>query len=79
VNVPYKLREIGILLTEDRFVPVLEERAVAVVPFVKTDRVTGQEPRHHAGKRRLPCPYEQMGVVGEKCPGIAARHCLGQH
>jgi hypothetical protein len=46
MNVPHQLQKIRILLTKNRFVPILEQMTVSLVSPVKIHHITRQQPPH---------------------------------
>jgi hypothetical protein len=49
VNITDQLKKIGLFLTEDRFIPILEKVAMPPVPVVVGDCVAGEKSSHHRG------------------------------
>jgi hypothetical protein len=41
VNIPHKLQQIRILLTDDRLISILEKVSNPFMPAIKTDRISG--------------------------------------
>ena len=70
MDVTDKFGEIGIFLTDDRLIPILEELAMAVVSPVERYCVAGKETGHDGMERGPACLYEKMGVIPEQGPGV---------
>lgn len=70
MNVAHQFEQIGIFLTQDRFVPVLEQVPMAAVAAVETDGMAGQQPQHKAGDRGRTGSQQQMKMVGNQRPSV---------
>jgi hypothetical protein len=79
MNVTDEFRQIGVFLAENGFVPILKELAVAAMPFVKRDRMTGKETGHHRVEGDCTGLHQDMGVVTEKRPRVTGSVCLVQY
>ena len=71
MDVTGQLKQVWILLAENRPVAIREEMSVAPVSPVEGHRVPGQEPPHHRGDGNSACSQEEMNVIGKKGPGVA--------
>ena len=49
MNISRQFQQVGILLTDDRFIPVLKEMATSFVPQVKFDYIAGEKFLHALG------------------------------
>ena len=63
--------QVGVLLTEDRFVPVLEKVPVAPVALVKRHGMAGHQPAHHGGYGCFAGSQQQVKVIIHQRPGKA--------
>jgi hypothetical protein len=77
MNVSDQFQEIGILLTQNGFVTILEEMAISAVPPVKGNGISGQKPPHKCSQGNLTGLQQQVEVTGENAPGQTAG--LGFH
>jgi hypothetical protein len=75
MNVSDEFQKIGILLAQDRLVPVLEKMPVPTVTQIEADRIPGQKPAHQSSDWSSPCSQEEVKVIGEDGPGIARCFC----
>jgi len=78
MDIPNQFFEVGILLTNDGFVAILKELAFTVVPPVKGNGISGEQPSHQCRDWMFPCPKKKMGMVREECPGITSCPGLGE-
>jgi hypothetical protein len=51
---------------------------MALVPAVKTDHIPGQQSPHQGGNGNFTGPQSEVGMIFEKCPGMATRLCFQQ-
>jgi hypothetical protein len=65
MDVADQLQQIGVFLTGNGPVAVLEEIAVSPVSAVEAHHIAGEEPRHHGRDGNTPCSQEKMNVVRE--------------
>ncbi len=79
MDITDQLKEIGIFLAEDRFIPILEEVAMSPVAAVIGDGVTGEKSSHHRGDRDRACPKQEVNVIRKQDPGIAGSGGLGKN
>jgi len=70
MDISHQFHQIGILLTDNGLIPVLEEMAVAIVPLIESHHIPGQKAPHAKSQRDLPRFAEQVKVVWQKGPGI---------
>jgi hypothetical protein len=56
-------------------VAVLEKMAVAVVPAIETDRISGEKTPHYCGNRHIGGFQEQVKVIRYQSPGKTG--CFG--
>jgi hypothetical protein len=70
MNIPGQFQQIGVILTNNRLVPVLEQMSKSAIPPVKIDYVTRKKLAHAFRKRLLPCPDQEMKMIRQKRPGI---------
>lgn len=75
MNVSNEFQEIGILLTQDRLVSVLEEMPVPPVAQIKGNRIAGQQPAHQSRDRSSSCSQKEVKMVWKKRPGVAGAFC----
>jgi hypothetical protein len=73
MDIPHQFEQVGILLAQNRFVPVLEQMAMALMAAVETDGVSGQKPAHNGGKGGTAGSQQQMKMVGDQCPRVTNR------
>ena len=78
MDVPQELLQVGLLLTDDGLVTVLEKVAAAPVPSVETGDIAGKEPRHECRQGNIACAQQHMRMVGHQCPRIADRYGFRQ-
>ena len=71
VDVAYQILEAGLLLTNNRFIAVLEEVSGTSVPVVKAAGIPGKESCHDLGQRHSTGAKEQVCVVCEERPCVA--------
>ena len=69
-QVANEFKEIGLLLDDDRLIPVLEEVAGPLVPAVEGAGVARQETPHGLGERAVPGADQRVGVIREERPGV---------
>ena len=67
--VAYQFQEIFILLTDDRFVPVLKQVAGAVMPQIEVDGMPSEKTPHEGAETGIAWPEQEMNVVCHKRPG----------
>jgi hypothetical protein len=65
MDVTNKFLAIGIFLTNDGFVAVLEKLAVPLVHPVKMDRIAGEQTGHGNGKRHVARAYKEVDMLCE--------------
>jgi hypothetical protein len=68
MDVSHQLEEIGILLAENRLVPIMKEVAVPPVPVVEDDGVTREKTSHHGGDGHATRLEKQMDMVRHESP-----------
>jgi len=73
-----KLLEIGILLTENRFVAVLKKMPVSVMSPIELHRIACQKPTHDRCNRNSSSAKKEMHMIGHQCPCITGRILLLQ-
>jgi len=66
MNVSYELEEVGVLLTEERFIAVLKQVAMSSVTSIISYSITGQEPPHESGQWRGTSAQQKMHMVGQE-------------
>ena len=71
MNIADQLQQIEVFLTEDRFIPILEEVTVSPVAAVVGDGVSGEKSSHHRGDRDRARPKQEVNVIRKQDPGIA--------
>ncbi len=71
VDVADQFEEIGILLADDRFVPVLKKLARPMMLPVEIEGVAGKESAHEGSQTGLPGQEQQVHMVGHQRPGKA--------
>ena len=79
MNIADQLKQIGIFLAEDRFIPILEEVAMSPVATVVGDGVTGEKSSHYRCDRDRACPKQEVNVIRKQDPGIAGSGGLGKN
>jgi hypothetical protein len=79
VDITDQLKEIGVFLAEDRFIPILEEVTMSPMAAVVSDGVTGEKSSHHHGDGDRACPKQEVNVIRKQDPGIAGSGGLGQN
>jgi hypothetical protein len=82
VNVARQFQQVGIVLTDDRFISVLKEMAGSFMTQVKINNITGQKLLHTPENRLTTGPNQQMKVVGKEAPRIDNEipvHALVRH
>ena len=79
VDIADKLGEIGVFLTENRLVAILEELPVTVVLFVEAHGVAGKQTGHDGVKGCPPSLHEEMRVIAEKRPCVAGGMGIGEY
>ena len=79
MNITDQLKEIGVFLAEDRFIPILEEVAMSPMAAVVGDGVAGEKSSHHRGDRDPARPKQEMNVIRKQDPGIAGSGGLGKN
>jgi hypothetical protein len=52
MEIPDQLQQVGIGLAKHRFVAVLEEMAMAIVPAIEVTCIAGQQSFHDRGNRQ---------------------------
>ena len=72
MNVSYQFLEIGILLTNDGFVPILKQVPVADVAAVEGYGISGQKAAHEYGQPFVAAAKQDMGMIVHQCPGVKA-------
>jgi len=75
VNIADQFPEIKVFLANDRFKPILKKGAVARVTAIESDHISGQQSCHDLGKACGSRANQEVGVVGQKCPGITRGLC----
>lgn len=70
MDIPDQLKEVRVLLYDDRFEPVLEKVACPAVPAIEGPSVPGKERAHRPAKGALPCPHQEVRVVWQEGPSI---------
>ena len=73
MNVTHQFQQIGILLAKDGFVAVLKQMAMAVMPPIVGNGITGQQTPHHSGNRSVARFKQEMEMIGDQRPSQAAR------
>jgi hypothetical protein len=73
VNVPHQFPQIGVLLTQNGFVPVLKQMPMPVVPAIEGLSLTGQQPSHDRGDGHGSAFKQQVEMVGDQRPCIPWR------
>ena len=68
MNLPHKLPEIDVFLTDNGLKSILEKRTMTPVTTIKTDRLSGQQSRHDLRKACGPRANEKVGMVGQNRP-----------
>ena len=64
MDVAHQFKQIGIFLTQDRFVPILKQVAMSVVASAEADGMAGQKPTHHGGNGGAAGSQQQMKWLG---------------
>jgi len=72
MNIANQFPQIGIFLTDNRFVPILKKLAVTFVPAVEADRVSSKESSHQPGKWYPTSAKKKMSMVRHQNPRIAS-------
>jgi len=70
VDVAHQLAEVGLLLHDDGFIPVLEEVPHPLVAAVVPEGVAREQPAQELREPLGPTAEQQMGMVGEDGPGV---------
>jgi hypothetical protein len=65
MDISNQFQQIGIFLTEDGLVPVLEKLPVPPVPTIKGDGITGEKPPHHISDWMISGSKEKMDMIGK--------------
>jgi hypothetical protein len=76
MDVADKLKKICILLTKDRFVPILKEMARTDVTPVMRESVAGQQTAHDLRYRNTAGFQQKVEVVGDKRPSATRCPCF---
>lgn len=72
MNIADKFLQINILLTKNRFIPVLEKVSAPAVAAVMPHRIAGQQSAHDSGHRDITGPEQKMKMIGNQYPGKAS-------
>jgi len=76
VDIAHQVFEVGILLTDNRFIAVLKEMSGTFVPAIKTGGVSGQKSchnrrqRHCTGAKQQVCVFCKEHPCVTDCPGF---------
>jgi len=70
MDVPDQILEIGVFLTDDRLVAVLEEMSGTVMSSVEAGGVSGQEPCHNFGQRSSAGAQQNVNMVCQEGPCV---------
>ena len=68
VNITDQLQQIRLLLAKDRFIPVLKQMAVPLVPAIMGHRITGKQPAHDRGDWNRASDQQQVEMVRNQRP-----------
>jgi hypothetical protein len=71
MDIPHQLQKIGIMVTDNGLVAILEKVSGAIVAQIEHHGVTGQKSPHDLGQRPLPRSQKEVKVVVEQGPSIA--------
>jgi len=75
MDIPDKLHEIKVFLTNNRLKSILEQRPMTPVTSIKTDHISGQQSRHDVRKACGPRANQKVGMIGQKRPGVTRGFC----
>jgi hypothetical protein len=78
MDVAHQLQQVRVFLTEDGFVAVLKQIAVASVSAIEAHHVAREQPRHHGSERSSSCSQKKVNMVGEERPAVAGSRGLGE-
>ncbi len=82
MKVADQFQQVGLLLDDNRLVPILKEMAHAVMPPIEGAGVARQQGPHHPRQRAPPRADQEMGMVRHQRPGLhgepRGRHERGQ-
>jgi hypothetical protein len=70
MNVSYQLKQVDILLAQDRFKAILEKVAMSAVRSIVPLGVAGQKTTHDSGDRHRSCSQKKVKVIGNQRPCI---------
>lgn len=71
MDVADQLKQIGVLLTGDRFIAVLEKVTRMFVLEIESNGIAGKQPTHEDGEFCHTRAEEQVEVIGHERPGKA--------
>ncbi len=54
MDIANKFMQIGIFITHDGSIPVLEKMSAAVIAMIEVDGISGEKAAHQVGKTGLP-------------------------
>ena len=73
VNVAGQLQQIGLVLTDNGFVPVLEQVTESLIAVVEVHNISREQLPHALRKRLAGGPDKQMKMGGKESPGVDAQ------
>ncbi len=73
MDIANEFQKIGISLTDNRFIAILEKMSTPPVPFIECHGMTSHQSAHDLAERRGPCSNKQMNMLCESVP----KHSIG--
>jgi len=70
VNVPHQLQKIGLLITKNRFVPILKQRAMASVAAIEGCGIPREKASHERRDSLRTASKKNVGMIGKQSPRV---------